>query len=259
MPDSNLQLALRKWRTHLLRPQVLATIAGASIITALAGPFGTGDLLGLPARTAYWLVICFAGYSIGALSSLLFDRPLENRTFALRISVVALVSTTLITLVVAGMNFAVFRWMPEGLEWLEFTATLYVITWIVSALVDLTTHQHATDIQAQDTSPMILDRLVIDKRGALVALSVEDHYVRIMTTKGEDMVLMRLSDAIRETAPVDGAQVHRSHWVAWAQVQGAKRKGDGAVLTTTTGTKIPVSRANMFRIRDAGLLPRTRT
>jgi hypothetical protein len=37
-----------------------------------------------------------------------------------------------------------------------------------------------------------------------VALSVEDHYVRVRTTRGEEMILMRLSDAIRETAPETG-------------------------------------------------------
>ena len=101
-----------------------------------------------------------------------------------------------------------------------------------------------------------LGRLPLAKRGPLVSLSVEDHYVRIRTRQGEEMVLMRLADAVRETRGVVGLQVHRSHWVALDQVRGAARRGDGAVLTMSTGPDIPVSRANVAAIRDAGLLPR---
>jgi DNA-binding LytR/AlgR family response regulator len=101
-----------------------------------------------------------------------------------------------------------------------------------------------------------LDRLALAKRGTLIALSVEDHYVRVRTDRGEAMVLMRLSDAIGETAPVKGLRVHRSHWVALDAVVAAKRRGDGAILTMAAGPEIPVSRANVAAIRDAGLLPR---
>jgi DNA-binding LytR/AlgR family response regulator len=90
----------------------------------------------------------------------------------------------------------------------------------------------------------------------LVALTVEDHYVRVRTTQAESMLLMRLSDAIREVGDTPGARVHRSHWVAFAQVRSAVRKGDRVLLTMVTGDQIPVSRANVARIKEAGLLPR---
>lgn len=104
--------------------------------------------------------------------------------------------------------------------------------------------------------PTLLDRLPLDKRAPLVALSVEDHYVRIRTTKGEEMILMRLADAIRETAATPGLQVHRSHWVAFDQVVAVRRKGDCALLKMSHGPDVPVSRANLPKLREAGLLPR---
>ncbi len=50
--------------------------------------------------------------------------------------------------------------------------------------------------------PAILSRLPVDRRGPLVALSAEDHYVRVTTAAGETLVLMRLGDAMREAADV---------------------------------------------------------
>ncbi len=45
-----------------------------------------------------------------------------------------------------------------------------------------------------------------EKRGRLMALSVEDRYMRIMMSKGADVVLLRLSDAMRETGDVSGCR-----------------------------------------------------
>jgi len=70
------------------------------------------------------------------------------------------------------------------------------------------------------------------------------------------MVLMRLSDAMKETGDLPGAQVHRSHWVAFSAVRAARRDGDRAILTLTSGVEIPVSRANLPKVKEAGLLPR---
>ena len=104
-------------------------------------------------------------------------------------------------------------------------------------------------------APPILSRLPHDRRGALVALSVQDHYVEVVTSRGRTLVLMRLSDAIAETAPRSGLQVHRSHWIATDQVRAARREGARAVLTMRTGEDIPVSRSRVAAVKEAGLLP----
>ena len=45
------------------------------------------------------------------------------------------------------------------------------------------------------------------------------NYVEVWTERGTHLVLMRLSDAIRETAGENGLQIHRSHWVALGAVK----------------------------------------
>lgn len=110
------------------------------------------------------------------------------------------------------------------------------------------------DASANPGPPALLDRVAFEKRGALVSLSMEDHYVRVRTTQGDDLVLMRLSDAIKETAPVQGLQTHRSHWVALDFLTACTRSGAGAVLTMHHGPDIPVSRSQIDQAKAKGLL-----
>ncbi len=58
------------------------------------------------------------------------------------------------------------------------------------------------------------ERLPAKLRGAVIyAVSAQDHYLRLHTSKGSDLFLMRVSDAIAELDGSEGAQTHRSWWV----------------------------------------------
>ena len=61
-------------------------------------------------------------------------------------------------------------------------------------------------------------------------------------------------DAVAETAPLAGAQVHRSWWVAKAAVASVRRDGRTAVITLTSGHEAPVARDMMPQLRAAGWL-----
>ena len=67
--------------------------------------------------------------------------------------------------------------------------------------------------------------LTMEKRALLLVLSVEDHYVRVRTTKGDELILMRLTDAIIETDPVPGVRAHGSRRPDRADVTGASDDG----------------------------------
>jgi len=87
-------------------------------------------------------------------------------------------------------------------------------------------------------------------RGPLISISVRDHYVDVRTRSGQASLLMRLSDAISETEGVDGAQVHRSHWIAWDAVEGVEREGGNLVLRMAQGARIPVSRLHRAKVEQ---------
>jgi hypothetical protein len=99
--------------------------------------------------------------------------------------------------------------------------------------------------------PKFLERLPLKLRGAEVwAVEAEDHYLRLHTAKGQDLILMRLSDAVAELDGIEGAQVHRSWWVARDAIADARR-GDGrATLTLKDGSQVPVSRTYARILRE---------
>ena len=76
--------------------------------------------------------------------------------------------------------------------------------------------------------------------------------MRLYTDRGTDLILMRLSDALEELDGLEGAQTHRSWWVAKDAVADVSR-GDGrASLTLSDGTTAPVSRRYARALREAG-------
>lgn len=248
--------ALREMRTHLSHPATLAALAGIAAILGLVGSFDTDELLRLGPRTVYWLVLVVATYSVGVLSAaLLWPRLRHHLPRWPLLGVIGFFTGIGVMLVVLAVNAATFGHVPEMGEMPEFAGTIIAIALIVTVVLDLFEGPGGRQEVAPAPAP-ILERLPLHKRGPLVALSVEDHYVRIRTTKGEEMVLLRLSDAIREVGKTRGLRVHRSHWIALDQVRAAAREGDRARLTMRHGDDIPVSRANLPAIREAGLLPR---
>jgi hypothetical protein len=101
--------------------------------------------------------------------------------------------------------------------------------------------------------PKFLERLPPRLSGAeLFAVEAEDHYLRLHTSLGKDLILMRLADALVELEGLEGAQTHRSWWVARAAVTSAERLDGRAVLTLKDGAEVPVSRGFARALRTAG-------
>ncbi|PQA88782.1 hypothetical protein CW354_06520 [Marinicaulis flavus] len=102
--------------------------------------------------------------------------------------------------------------------------------------------------------PGFLERLPAKYRGAaLYAVSSEDHYLRVHTDRGEELILMRLADAMRELDGADGLQTHRSWWVARDGVAEASRDNGKQMLVLKSGVAAPVSRSFAKAVRDASL------
>ncbi len=253
MNDVAPPFALRDLRDRIAHPAHLVTLTGIGVILGLSGPFGTDSALSLLPRIAYWLVTTFATYAAGTLAhGFVAPRLPSTLPDPAKVALAGLASGTAVTATVLVLGRIVFGGPPDSLP--GFIATIYAIAMVVT-LVFHALERRAAPV-APDAPPPILDRVPLDRRGALLALSVEDHYVRIHTTRGSHLVLMRLSDAIREVGTVPGLRVHRSHWVARAAVTSARRDGDRAILTLRDGREVPVSRANLPALRQAGLLPR---
>ena len=99
-----------------------------------------------------------------------------------------------------------------------------------------------------------LDRLPAHLGSDLLALEMEDHYVRVHTALGSELILLRMRDAVGELEGIDGAQVHRSWWVARDAVEDVKRDGRNLRLVLPGGLEAPVSRARIAELKGAGWL-----
>ena len=97
----------------------------------------------------------------------------------------------------------------------------------------------------------LMERVRPERRGTLLALKAEGHYLQVYTDAGSDLILYRLSDALLEVGAGDGAQVHRSWWVA-AGALSPQRHRDHLVLTN--GIEVPVSRSFRVAARQRGWL-----
>lgn len=251
----HLQLALRELRAEFSSPVTLAALAGVAVVVGISGPFGTLEAFSLLPRLAYWAVVVPLTYGAGFMGTQLAHPYLPRGPRALRIALAALGSALAVALVLAVVNASLgVRFGGIGTIAVSFAA-VYVICLVIEA-VGFVLQSQSKAAQGEGQPPALLSRLPLDKRGALLAISAEDHYITVITTKGREMLLMRLADAMAEAAPVQGLQIHRSHWVALAAAAQVQRLGDGAEVRLTDGTRLPIARARMNAARAAGLLPR---
>ncbi len=98
---------------------------------------------------------------------------------------------------------------------------------------------------AQDINNLI----PADKRGGVMALYAQDHYVNITTDKGEHLHRMSMKEAVAMIPADTGLQVHRSHWVAFSAMLTLHKISDKYQLELRNGSQIPVSRAKIADLK----------
>jgi DNA-binding LytR/AlgR family response regulator len=108
--------------------------------------------------------------------------------------------------------------------------------------------------QGSGHMPKLLNRLPGGKRGRLIRLRAQDHYVEVVTENGSTLLAMRFCDAVAEAAPEPGAQIHRSHWVAEHAIMGQARRGQDGGFQLKDGSSVPIGRSFRPALREKGLL-----
>lgn len=231
--------------------RAMTLAAAAALFLTFSGAFETDELPVL-VRLAYWLALMILGTLWGALVSRFLLRPEQRKGRWGRVVVSALAMSAPFTLVVWGAGRLVGS--TPGIGYLPVLfISVAVISLAMTTLNVLVESRRALVEQLPPPPPKFLERLPLKLRGADVwAVEAEDHYLRLHTSKGQDLILLRLADAIAELEGVEGAQVHRSWWVARDAITDAKR-GDGrATLTLKDGAQVPVSRTYAAQLRDKG-------
>lgn len=262
MNDSPVRLAIREMQDTGRKALFWAILGAVILLLGLSGPFDTIDILPLLPRFAYWAMVTLVTFFSGWFVSMVIVLTFEARRwpFWLEATLAGIGVGFVVSIEILVMNWLVFGVSPIETGYAStLVANTVVIALVVTALIIWTRRNLETPTippaAFTPQPPRLLARLSLDKRGTLISLSVQDHYVKVVTTRGREMLLMRLSDAIAETEGCAGLQVHRSHWVALDQVQAARRDGARGTLTMTGGGEIPFSRSFLPAVKEAGLLP----
>jgi DNA-binding LytR/AlgR family response regulator len=250
-----LHATLREMRALARDIRAWAVLAVLSLVVGLVGPFGTFEMPPL-VRLAYWTAVVVGTAIAGTLVAGLLERILAGRLPRLVAAALAgAVAGLPIALIVILINAAAFGLWYRSID----AATLLIYCMLISAAVTvlsaiLVDHAPAAASATTPAAPALLARLPLAQRGRLLHLAVADHYVEVTTDKGRALLLIRLSDAIRETAPVPGLQVHRSHWVALDAVRSSSRQSGKPVLELENGAVVAISRSYLADARAAGLV-----
>ena len=233
--------------------RVLAVGAGVATFLSLFGPFDQ-PLEKVAARIGQYFAYAWIGSLLGLASVRLAARlGFWNRGVILLGLVAGLIMAPAMALTV-WLGATVTGGGPPPAAALPNVLwdTLLICVGASILAVLIGRGRHVAVTAPSDAPPKFLERLPLKLRGGeLWAIEAEDHYLRLHTSKGQDLILLRLSDAIDELAGIEGAQAHRSWWVARDAIVEARR-GDGrATLTLKDGSEVPVSRtfARVLRAR----------
>lgn len=264
--DAAASLAMRELRALVARRGFWPGYAAALTVVAVAGPFGTSEILGLAQRVVYWSVVGTTTFAAGMFASVCVGVWLGRRGLRDGWATVAggLAAGPVVTAVVWALNRF---WLDAALgtrtvstlaELAPFVAINTTVAVGVAVLYHVATPRDArprdrADAAVPDASRALTDRLRPAVRGPVLRMAVRDHYVEVVTARGRDLVLMRLSDAAAAMGPA-GLRVHRSHWLAADDVAGRVRRGGRWHLVTRDGTEVPVGRTYLDAVRAAGWL-----
>jgi hypothetical protein len=254
------QSTIRIAPSGLLRS--VTTLLAIGAFLTFTNPFGATSGLPLWGGFLYWTGLVGIGWLGGPVFGAAVRRvapqvpEIWNLVIATAfVAVVVSAAILVVQMVIVRQPVPMSYWPRLYVLVAGISAAVAMVSWLVDRAFagppGAVTHAPAAGAAAAPVR--FMERLPPKLKGAMIyAISAEDHYLKLHTSKGADLILMRLSDAISELEGLEGAQTHRSWWVARDAVEGARREGDRMVLTIKGGVEAPVSRPNVRPLREAG-------
>lgn len=257
-------------RFILLR--AFAVASGVGLFFGLVGPYGSYLNGGLPFRTLYWITCSLAGFALYA-GPIIFMRRAGLIGQGIRFWCVIAGMAALIGILQSWVarQLAEIMW-PEkvdrlpgwGLWYIQvlliaLPAVMLTVLWLrhrerqsAPALLPL-----SRETQAPGQSSNALAEALLSphpRPDSILALQMEDHYIRCHRQGGSILVHGTLRDAMARQSSCDGLQVHRSWWVARRALKRWEGTPRALRLHLTNGIVVPVARAQVARLREAGWL-----
>jgi hypothetical protein len=236
-------------RNDLARDVVL--LVGAGLFLAVVGPFGSITANPLT-RFLYWPGVIVGGGVIGIsvdeLGGRRFANPWTRWAFD---SVVMTPGVCVLVAFASRWAFGPFpvRQVFSGLIWQVFVISVAVMG--VRQLVQLRRSPPPAATPQPDAA--FRKRLSAKRREArLIAVKAEDHYLRVFTDAGEELITARFADALAELAAAPGFRTHRSWWVAASAIEGVRWRRGAGEARLSCDLVAPVSRGEAPALKRAG-------
>jgi hypothetical protein len=272
---------------HPIRSGVLEITATlvVGVLLAAVGPYGTFEQASAAERLVYWVAVVLIAFAVYRPSCALAASAAGRIGFSAPAAwIVAVLTMSFpVTLLVwlASYRHTPSLW-PSLDEYLGFYgsvlligAGLMLVVWLVRrassspqlappaaapepASAAAVPNEHRLAAEPSSAS-RLMTLLPSNVRGELLALQMEDHYVRVHTDAGNALLLMRMRDAVAEVEGIEGAQVHRSWWVARSGIEGSDRDGRRTSLKLRNGLEVPISRERVHSLPQwmvAAIAPR---
>jgi hypothetical protein len=244
----------------LVREGVLVVLSG--LFMASVGAFSTDDP-SIAKRTIYWVGVMLAGGAVAVALERVLERGTPDRIPGrwTRVAAVTALMTTPVAVIVWLASWAVWDAPLSGRRLLGLLPAVLLVCLVLNALRHLTRSRPAdpapapepqTEAPAEAPGAAFRRRLSARARSApLYAVEAHDHYLRIHTGAGTELVLMRFGDALAE---LDGAgfQTHRSWWVARDAIAGVNWSRGRGEVRLVDGGAAPVSRSFAPVLREHG-------
>lgn len=232
----------------VVTPVYLFIWFASTLLLTISGPFGTFENMPYGPRATFWLTVTLVSILTSNSIRILARHVLARQSEL----VLQLVVSTILTIVIAPVAFWVlvaFQSVGSKIEPSIFRVLIYD----AAVMYSIGVARFLFYLQ-QKERPRLLARLPEGRSGRIIRMTSKGHYVEVVTDKGSEQIRMRFSDALIELNGINGARVHRSHWVARAAVAAAERENGRVYLQLIDGSRVPVSRGYMDEARAAGLV-----
>jgi hypothetical protein len=233
----------------------LVLLVSTGLIVSFLAPFDSSERP-LGWRLAYWLSAMIGGGLIG----IAVDEAVRRRVshFWLRLALVCVLMTPLVAIFVVVLASAM-----SGASLHSFNPPRLLFEVLLLCVATMTLRQFALGKapvvvtverpEAPDPTRTFRRRLSARRREArLIAVEAEDHYLRVHTDAGSELVTARFADALDELAEAPGFRTHRSWWVAARAIEDVRWRRGAGEARLTGGLTVPVSRSNVAALKAAG-------
>lgn len=236
----------------IVGPVALAVVAGA--LLAIMGPFGSYMNGGAARLLAYWIGAMLLGLMLYGPAFKIIGNRTEpgSRRWWMGLVAAALVASIPEALATRTAAFALW---PD-LATLDLPLSVWFAQTLTIGLIAMTAvglilrRSAAADV---DTPPPAhpVAGVVRPLEGDVLALQMEDHYVRVHRPAGTELILMPLGRAI-EAIQASGLRTHRSWWVADHAVEAVEGNARSMRVRLSNGVVAPVARSAVIHLKTAG-------